>query len=137
MIPIACTIAVSNSQPEPTASIQPHPVLQANIEAYNRHDLDALMVTFGPNIELVDLMTGSSIAKGIPAVKAYYEARFKANPKLQAEVIHRFIQGATVFDQERLTGALSTPGGQERPPCTVVVISEITDAKISRVWFVR
>jgi hypothetical protein len=112
-------------------------LLAANIEAYNRRDIEAFAATYGADAELFELGTGTLLAKGFNAVKTFYAARFKANPKLHAEVIQRIVQGDTYIDQERLSGALNASSDAERPPFTAVVISELKHGKIHRVWLVR
>jgi hypothetical protein len=118
-------------------TILPQAILAANVEAYNRHDIEAFAATYGPDAELIELATGALLAKGFDAVKAYYATRFKANPKLHAEVIQRIVQGDTYIDQERLSGVLNTASDAERAPFTAVVISELKDEKIHRAWLVR
>jgi len=118
-------------------SLAPQPVIQAQLEAYNRHDAAAFAATYTPDAEIVELATGALIAKGTAAIQAFYGARFAANPKLHAELLHRTLQGAFVVDQERITGVLAAPGGPERPPLTAVVIYEVKGDHIARAWLVR
>lgn len=115
----------------------PQPVIQAQLDAYNRHDADAFAATYGPDAEIIELATGMLIAKGTAAIRTFYAGRFQANPKLHAEILHRTLQGTFVVDQERITGVLIAPGGEERPPLTAVVIYELKGDKIVRAWLVR
>lgn len=130
------------SLPPPTQAavvthIAPQPLIQAQLDAYNCHDAEAFAATYGPEAEIIELATGTLIAKGRAAIRTFYAARFQANPKLQAEILHRTLQGSFVVDQERITGVLTAPGGEERPPLTAVVIYEVKDEKIARAWLVR
>lgn len=115
----------------------PHPLIQAQLDAYNRHDAEGFAATYAPDAEIIELATGALIAKGTAAIRAFYAARFQANPRLHAEVLHRAMQGAFVVDQERLTGVLVAPGGPERPPLTAVVIYEVRQGSIARAWLIR
>ena len=125
------------AQATPMTTLAPQPVIQAQLEAYNRHDADGFAATYAPEAEIVELATGSVIAKGTAAIRAFYATRFAANPGLHAEVVHRTLQGLFVVDQERITGVLTAPGGPERPPLTAVVIYEVKGDRISRAWLVR
>jgi uncharacterized protein (TIGR02246 family) len=118
-------------------SVAPHPVIQTQLDAYNRHDAEAFAATYATDAEIVELATGALLAKGTTAIRTFYAARFQANPKLHAEVLHRMPQDPFVVDQERITGVLTTPGGPERPPLTVVVIYEVKGDHIARAWLVR
>ncbi len=120
-----------------THTLAPQPVIQAQLDAYNRHDAGAFAATYAADAEIIELATGALIAKGTAAIRTFYAGRFQANPKLNAEILHRTLQGAFVVDQERITGVLTAPGGEERPPLTAVVIYEIKDDKIARAWLVR
>jgi uncharacterized protein (TIGR02246 family) len=117
--------------------LPPQPVIQAQLDAYNRHDAEAFASMYAPDADIVELATGALIAKGTAAIHAFYAARFQANPRLHAEVLQRVLQGPFVLDQERITGVLSAPGGPERPPLTAVVIYEVKDNRIARAWLLR
>jgi hypothetical protein len=115
----------------------PHPLAEAQLQAYNRHDTDAFATTYAPAAEIIEFAMGSLITKGKAAIRAFYAARFQANPRLHAEVLHRVLQSPFVVDQERIAGALSLPGGPECPPLTAVVVYELKDGSIARAWIVR
>jgi len=121
----------------PMPDLAPHPLIQAQLDAYNRHDAEAFASTYAADAEIIELATGTLIAKGTSAIRAFYSARFQANPGLHAEVLHRVLQGPFVLDQERITGLVLAPGGSERPALTAVVIYEVKDGRIARTWLVR
>lgn len=128
--------AVALLQAPPMTAIAPQPVIQAQLDAYNRHDAEAFAAAYAADAEVVELATGTVIAKGRAAIQAFYATRFQANPRLHGEAIHRLVQGAFVIDQERLTGALD-PNGAERPPFTAVVIYHVKDGHIAQAWIAR
>jgi uncharacterized protein (TIGR02246 family) len=135
MLPLL--FAASLFQAQPMTPIAPQPVIQAQLDAYNRHDAAGFAATYATDAEVIELATGSFIAKGRAAIQTFYATRFQANPKLHAEVLQRVLQGPFVVDQERLTGVLSAPGGPERPPLTAIVIYEVKGDRIARAWLVR
>ena len=117
--------------------LAPQPVIQAQLDAYNRHDAEAFAATYAADAEIVELATGAILAKGTAAIHALYGARFQANPRLHADVLQRVLQGPFIVDQERITGGLSAPGGPEGPPRTAIVIYEVKGDRIARAWLVR
>jgi uncharacterized protein (TIGR02246 family) len=136
MIPLLLAIPFLQGAQSVTA-LPPQPVIQAQLDAYNRHDAEAFAATYAPDAEIVELATGSLIAKGTAAIRAFYATRFQANPRLHAEVLHRVLQRPFVVDQERIAGAPSVPGGPECPPLTAVVVYELKDGSIARAMIVR
>ncbi len=136
MIPFLLAMpSLQGAQPMP--SLPPQPVIQVQLDAYNRHDAEAFATAYALDAEIVELATGALLAKGTAAIRAFYAARFQANPKLHAEILYRTLQGSFVVDQERITGVLSAPGGPERPPLTAIVIYEVKGDRIARAWLVR
>ena len=123
--------------PQMATPMPPQPVIQGQLEAYNRHDAEAFAAAYAPEAEIVELATGTVLAKGTAAIRAFYAARFQANPRLHAEVLHRVLQIPFIVDQERITGVLSAPGGVERPALTAIVIYEVKGDTIARAWLVR
>ncbi len=126
-----------SAQAASMTSLAPQPLIQTQLDAYNRHDAGAFAATYAADAEIVELATGVILAKGTTAIQAFYGARFQANPRLHAEVLQRVLQGPFVVDQECITGVLSAPGGPERPPVTAIVIYEVKDDRIARAWLVR
>ena len=122
---------------EAMTTLPPQTVIETQLQAYNRHDAEAFAATYAPVAEIMELATGTVIAKGTAAIRTFYAARFQANPNLHAEVLQRVLQLPFVIDQERITGVLTTPGGPERPALTAVVIYEIKGDTIARAWLVR
>lgn len=105
-------------------------VVQAQLDAYNRRDIDAFMATYAPDLKLYahpDRLTAS----GQEQVREQYARLFANTPGLHAEVANRIVQGSFVIDQEVVTGL---PGGGE---IRAVAIYEVRDGLIQNVWFVR
>jgi hypothetical protein len=104
-------------------------VVQAQVEAYNRRDLDAFVAHFAPDTRLY-AFPDSLLYAGRDTLRAVYGALFARAAGLRAEVTHRVVQGAYVLDREITRGL---PG---RGPLTGVAIYEVRDGLIRRVWFV-
>ena len=102
---------------------------QAQLDAYNAHDIDRFVACFAEDVEVFDFPSGERRTKGRAAMRKGYGAMF-AKGTVHAEVLQRIVQGAVVIDQEHVTGL-------REEPVAAVAIYEIEDDIIRRVWFVR
>ena len=107
----------------------PAETIQAQLEAYNRHDIEAFMAVHSPQVTLYNLLDGSIIAQGQEAVRDRYMLRF-ANPNLHAEVTQRMVMGSRVIDHEQVNGI------QPDRAVEVIAIYDVQDGLIQRVWFI-
>ena len=79
----------------------PLQVVQAQLDAYNAKDIDAILQTFAPQAEQFSLH-GASLAKGHEQMRERYLQRF-AEPDLHAKLLTRIVMGNIVTDYERVT----------------------------------
>jgi hypothetical protein len=120
----------------PTAVIPPTPesaeaqVVAAQIEAFNRHDLEAFLASYAADAVLYD-QPDRVRQSGIAEIRQAYAAAFAANPNLHVTVSSRIVQGRLVIQQEVLTGAAD---GQTR---ISVATYEVVGGKITRVGFTK
>lgn len=113
-----------------TETSSPEQVVQAQLDAYNSHDIDAFMATYAPDLKLYahpDRLTAS----GQEQVREQYGRLFANTPNLNARVATRIVQGSFVIDHEVVTGLPN--GGEMR----AVAIYEVRDGLIQNVWFLR
>lgn len=113
-----------------TPSSESERVVQEQLEAYNRADLDGFVATYADDIRIYD-GTDALRFEGIAELRKRYGSRFAANPKLHATIRNRIVQGHYVIDHEHVTGL---GDGSE---VQVVAIYEVRDGKIRNVWFLR
>lgn len=109
------------------ATPSPEAIVQAQLDAYNRHDLEAFLSFYADDAILArhpDVVTQT----GKVEMRARYEKRFKT-PNLHAEVLRRTVFGRFVIDHERVS-APPAQGATE-----AVAIYEVKDGKIVRVTF--
>lgn len=85
----------------------PRTIVQAQLDAYNAKDIDALLRTFAPDAEQFTLH-GERLARGHADMRARFLARFE-EPDLHAELLARTVVGNIVADHERVTR--NFPGG--------------------------
>lgn len=110
--------------------MQPEDVVQRQVEAYNRHDLEAFSGAYADQVTLDRFPSMTRVLAGRAALERHYrENRFNL-PGLRAEILSRVCHGNKVIDQERVTGLV------RGETVTAVVIYEVLDGLIHRVWFV-
>lgn len=101
-------------------------IVQAQLDAYNAKDLDALLATFAPDAQQFALH-GDCLARGHDQIRARYAARF-AEPDLQARLVARCAAGPVVVDHELITR--NFPEG--RGTLEMLCIYEVVDGLIAR-----
>jgi hypothetical protein len=107
----------------------PEQVAQSRIEAYNRRDLESLIGLYAPDAQLYeppDRLRDS----GIEQIRQTFARRFASAPGAKITVDQRMTEGNFVVDRE-----VETRGSAQPEPA--LVISEIRDGKIVRVWILR
>jgi len=111
-----------------SGSLTPEMVVQRQLDAYNAHDLRALLAIYDENAQLFE-HPSTLLASGTDALRERYEARFKElNP--HAKLVNRVVMGNTVIDHETVTRTFSEgPGILE-----MIMIYEVQDERIIRAW---
>jgi hypothetical protein len=104
-------------------------VVQRQVEAYNAHDVEALLGTYSDSLTLQTL-PDTTLVRGKDRLREGSKDWFSRAPRVHADILHRTVLGSFVVDQEHLTG---TPDGA---PLDAVAIYQVTDGRIQRVWFV-
>lgn len=107
-------------------------VVQANLDAYNKHDINKFISYFSEDITLVNFDDGSVTANGKNAVRAIYDPYFKASPNLHSKILKRTVFGNKVIDHEYITGRYGNEEALE-----LVLIYEVKDQKINRITVIR
>ena len=106
----------------------PEKVVQEQVEAYNRHDIDAFLKTYSPEIKLYDFPDKES-ASGLESMRERYGKLFKREPSLKVKIVKRIVQGDRVIDQEEVS-----VGGRQ---FNAVAIYQVKGDKITAVWFLK
>lgn len=107
----------------------PLAVVQAQLDAYNAKDIDALMRAYAPDAEQFTLH-GERLARGHAELRPRYLARF-AEPALHARLLSRIVMGNTVTDLELITRNFPEGLGTLEMLC----IYEVVDGRIQRASF--
>lgn len=127
----ACTV---NVQRDSSTSAGPpseaERVVQANVDAFNRHDVDAFMATYAP--EAIHWAYPSDTTfNGAARIRAHYTELF-SDPdasRLHATVRKRMVKDRFVIDEEYIVGLPADD------PHVSVIIYEVRDGLIRNAWF--
>jgi hypothetical protein len=126
-------IVMSDKQTQPARSKEESSslqVVQAQVDAYNRRDIDAFLNTYAPEVNIYNF-PDERRSSGLASMRQIYAKLFEKAPQLHASITNRITHGNYVIDQEVVTGF---PGVKE---LTAVAIYEVKDGKIVNVWFLR
>ena len=105
-------------------------VVQAQLEAYNRRDVEAFASTYAPDVRIFDHPDRLQMS-GVDELRREYTRLFASAPNLHARVSQRIVQGEYVIDHETVTGL---PGGAQ---IQAGAIYQVCGGKIQNVWFIR
>jgi putative hydrolase of HD superfamily len=107
----------------------PLAIVQAQLDAFNSKDIDALMRAYAPDAEQFSLH-GERLAKGHEEIRPRYVARF-AEPDLHARLLSRTVMGKFVTDLELITRNFPEGVGTLEMLC----IYEVENGRIRRASF--
>ena len=104
-------------------------VVQAQLDAYNAKDIEALLQTYAPNAQHFTLH-GGLLAQGHEQLRPRFLARF-AEPDLHAKLLSRIVVGNVVTDAEVITRNFPEGVGTLEMLC----VYEVVDGRIQRASF--
>jgi len=107
----------------------PNEIVQAQLDAYNRHDLETFLSLYADDAQIFDYPDQPLMA-GKDAMRERYRKLFDSSPQLHAAVLHRIVFYRFVVDQETVTG-------RQDGQIEAVAVYEIKDGRIVRVTFLR
>ncbi len=105
----------------------PEETVQANIDAYNAHDVDALMATFSPAATFGQL-GGRILLDGRAPMQGFYTQLFAARPTVRCQVKQRTVMGPFVVEMHEISG-------DDQPDMQAMFISEVREGQIVKVWY--
>lgn len=110
----------------------PVTLVQAQLEAYNAHDIEAFARCFAEDVHGWRLGEAEPFLRSRADLVARYGPLFAERQALHARVVHRVVYATFVTDEEEVEG-LDPDGGLVR----ATAIYEVDATHIRRVWFVR
>ncbi len=111
-------------------SADPEKVVQAQLEAYNAHDLDTFVACYADEVTIHSLSSGKPPRKGLRALREDYIFLKDVPKDYRAERANRIVSGPIVVDHERIRGLPPERGVPE-----AIAVYEVRDGKILNVWF--
>ncbi|MGM8062380.1 nuclear transport factor 2 family protein [Vogesella indigofera] len=102
----------------------PEQVVQAQLDAYNARDLDALLACYAADACMY-AYPATLVAQGHAAIRARMTQRF-AEPDLHAELRRRVVLGEVVIDDEIVTRNFPEGRGTQ----TMTMIYRVADGRI-------
>ena len=122
-------LAAPGAGQEPTPALTgPEKVVQDQVEAYNRHDIEAFLKTYAPEIKLYTF-PDKETATGLESLRTTYGKLFADEPTLKVKIARRIVQGEYVIDQEEVS--------MGRREFKAVAIYRVKGDKITEVRFMR
>jgi hypothetical protein len=106
----------------------PEALVQAQLDAYNAHDLQAFVACYSDDIKIYRPPVTEPALAGKAAFADFYATQRFNLPGLQAQVLNRMVLGNKVIDHERITGLGDAP-------LEAAAVYEVTGGMISTVWF--
>jgi putative hydrolase of HD superfamily len=110
-------------------SVASEHVVQAQLDAYNRRDIEAWLSTYSEDAQQFLLHSGE-LASSQDAIRKRMEDRFN-DPKLHAQLIHRTTMENVVVDHELVTRTF--PDGLST--VEMICIYEVASGKIRKATF--
>lgn len=105
----------------------PEAVVQRQLDAYNRHDLDAFMATYRDDAKVWRMPSATPAFDGADAIRSFYRDERFNRPTLHAELVARSVVGRKVADHERVTGLRDTAS-------EALAVYEVVNGRIANVW---
>ncbi|WP_197507004.1 nuclear transport factor 2 family protein [Mitsuaria sp. 7] len=99
------TATMASATPEATSLAAD--LVQAQLDAYNAHDVEALIATYATDARQYEY-PDRLLAKGVQALRERMATRFDTS-RPHAQLLHRIALGNTVIDHERIVN--QTPDG--------------------------
>ncbi|WP_201312825.1 nuclear transport factor 2 family protein [Dyella sp. EPa41] len=124
---MACPLSVAacdNKADDPVS------VVQAQVDAYNAHDVAKFASCYADDVVITDLGGQRPVVVGAAALKQAYAFLATKPKEFRVEITRRVVNGPVVVDQEQVMG-LPADKGQPK----ALAVYEVREGKIRKVWF--
>jgi imidazolonepropionase-like amidohydrolase len=111
-------------------SNEPRDVIQAQVEAYNNHDLEAFIACYAGDAEIHYLEDQQPGVRGHSALRERYTFLKSVPDQFGVQIVERIVSDSVVIDKERIVGL---PDGGTMPDA--IAVYEVLNGKIQNVWF--
>jgi hypothetical protein len=114
---------------DPISQISPEAIVQKQLEAYNAHDLEALLATYAGDATLYE-HPATVLASGTAELRERFALRLQ-EPNLHGHLVNRIVLGPFVIDHERVTRTFPEGAGT----IEIVATYEVLGGQIVNAWF--
>src|SRR5471032_294789 len=113
-----------------TQASGPEAIVQAQLDAYNAHDVDALIAIYADDAQQFQ-HPATLLAQGSAQIRERFAARF-AVAKPHARLVKRIVAGSMVIDHEIVSSeSADGPGSVE-----LVAMYQVEHGRIAQAWFI-
>jgi hypothetical protein len=109
--------------------LNPEPVVQRQLDAYNARDLDRFVAQYSDDVQMFRPPESLPMLHGKAAMAEHYATRRFNLPGLNAVLVNRMVLGNKVIDHERIAGI------GDAPMDAAVVFEVNPQGLICKVWF--
>ena len=127
--PIASPATIPPPPPAAASAPAPERVAASRIDAFNRRDLEALAGLYASDAQVFD-PPDRLRDSGRDQIRQTYARRFSSAPRAHLSAAERMTEGNFVVERE-------TESSAEERPRSAIVISEVREGKIVRLWILR
>lgn len=120
------------SEPSARENDSTEAVVQAQLDAYNGHDILAFMATYARDAEIYEF-PAKLLMKGAAQIENFYANKRFNDPRLHATISKRMVMGDVVVDHEQIV--MTFPEGFGRTEA--IAIYEVQAGKIVKVTLLR
>lgn len=107
----------------------PEAVVQQQLDAYNAHDLEALLHVYAEDARVFE-HPATLLASGSAQLRERFATRLQ-EPNLRAHLRQRMVMGRFVVDQERVERTFPEGTGSVE----LIATYEVVDGRITNAWF--
>jgi imidazolonepropionase-like amidohydrolase len=115
--------------PDDLVPPKPQAIVDLQIDAYNRRDLDAFLRCYADDVVGVLMPSGTFMFRDRDVWRDSHRQVFAENPELHCTIASRVVDGRFVVDQEVISGMKAAP------PLRRAAMYEVEGRQIKRVWF--
>lgn len=108
----------------------PASVVDAQVAAYNAHDVDAFAACYAADVRIHDLSGRNPLRRGQAELKKAYAFLHKVPDGFRVRIVRRIVSGPIVVDHERVLGLPEKEGTPE-----AIAVYEVRGGRIEQVWF--
>jgi hypothetical protein len=125
----ACILATFGTVAQAAPST-PEEVVQAYVEAANRHDVDTLLALYAPDVHKYRF-PGNLTSEGRESNREKYRRNFAENPDLKVEILDMTVIADKVVSHDVVTGLASGKTSEE------ITVYQVQDGHISNIVYVE